>query len=141
MREPGAASRPPRLRLVLRADLSLDARMSIVYSTGVGRMCPGCRRPVTQCVCKDARGRPVPAKNSPVRVARQTQGRSGKGVTVITGLPLGEAELAALATELKRRCGSGGTVKDGIIEIQGEHRDVLVAELVKRGFDAKRSGG
>jgi len=62
-------------------------------------------------------------------------------VTLITGLPLAEAELAALATELKRRCGSGGTVREGTIEIQGEHRDTLVAELIRRGFAAKRSGG
>jgi translation initiation factor 1 len=76
-----------------------------------------------------------------VRVARQTQGRAGRGVTVITGLPLTATELEQLATELKRRCGSGGTVRDGIIEIQGEHRDTLVAELAQRGITAKRSGG
>jgi len=80
-------------------------------------------------------------KPAAVRVSRQTQGRAGKAVTVITGLPLAAAELAALASELKRRCGSGGTVRDGIIEIQGEHRDALVVELVRRGFAAKRSGG
>jgi translation initiation factor 1 len=76
-----------------------------------------------------------------VRVSRQTQGRAGKGVTVITGLPLTAATLAALASELKRLCGSGGTVKDGSIEIQGEHRDRLVAELSRRGFAARRAGG
>jgi len=76
-----------------------------------------------------------------VRVGRETKGRAGKGVTVITGLPLQAAQLQELAGELKRRCGSGGTVRNGVIEIQGEHRDVLVQELVKRGYDAKRSGG
>jgi len=76
-----------------------------------------------------------------VRVSRQTQGRAGKGVTVITGLPLTAETLAALASELKRLCGSGGTVKDGSIEIQGEHRDRLVAELSRRGFAARRAGG
>ncbi len=76
-----------------------------------------------------------------VRVSRQTQGRAGKGVTVITGLPLKAETLAALASELKRLCGSGGTVKDGSIEIQGEHRDRLVAELSRRGFAARRAGG
>jgi translation initiation factor 1 len=76
-----------------------------------------------------------------VRVSRQTQGRAGKAVSVISGLPLEEPQLAALAAELKRRCGSGGTVRDGTIEIQGEHRDVLVAELVRRGFKAVRAGG
>jgi translation initiation factor 1 len=81
-------------------------------------------------------GRPVP-----VRVGRETQGRAGKGVTVVTGLRLGERELEAIAADLKRRCGSGGTVRDGTIEIQGEHRDTVVALLRARGFDAKRAGG
>jgi len=76
-----------------------------------------------------------------VRVSRQTQGRAGKGVTVITGLPLTPETLAALASELERLCGSGGTVKEGSIEIQGEHRDRLVAELSRRGFAARRAGG
>jgi translation initiation factor 1 len=76
-----------------------------------------------------------------VRVARQVAGRGGKIVSVISGLPLNDAQLAALATELKRRCGSGGGVQAGNIEIQGEHRELLVAELIKRGFGAKRSGG
>lgn len=76
-----------------------------------------------------------------MRVGRETKGRAGKGVTVITGLPLAPRELEQLAGELKRRCGSGGTVRDGVIEIQGEHRDTLVQELARRGFQAKRSGG
>jgi translation initiation factor 1 len=115
--------------------------MSIVYSTGIGAICPGCRRPVAQCVCKSASGKPIrPAEARAVRVSRQTQGRAGKGVTVITGLPLSGTALESLATELKRRCGSGGTVRDGLIEIQGEHRDKLVEELIRRGFPAKRAG-
>ena len=76
-----------------------------------------------------------------VRVGREKQGRGGKIVTVVSGLPLDDAQLAALAGELKRRCGAGGGVAGANIEIQGEHRDVLVAELQKRGFDAKKSGG
>ena len=76
-----------------------------------------------------------------MRVARQTQGRGGKGVTVITGLGLASPAIDTLARELKRRCGSGGRVVAGTIEIQGEHRDVLVAELARRGFAAKRGGG
>jgi translation initiation factor 1 len=115
--------------------------MSIVYRTGVGRICPGCRRPIAECVCKSSSGQSLRPQAGPVRVARQTQGRAGKGVTIVTGLPLDDAALQALATELKRRCGSGGTVKDGVIEIQGEHRDTLVAELIRRGYAAKRSGG
>ncbi len=116
--------------------------MSIVYSTGIGPICPGCRRPVAQCACKDAKGRPLrPAGAGSVRVSRQTQGRAGKAVTVISGLSLAPEALESLAAELKRCCGSGGTVRDGLIEIQGEHRDRLVQELGKRGFPAKRAGG
>jgi len=76
-----------------------------------------------------------------VRVGRETKGRRGKGVSVIRGLPLTGAALEDLATRLKKRCGSGGTVHDGTIEIQGDHRDVLVAELSKLGYAVKRSGG
>jgi translation initiation factor 1 len=76
-----------------------------------------------------------------VRVGRETQGRKGKGVTVVTGLPLRGEALEALASELKRLCGSGGTVREGRIEIQGDHRDRLVAELAGRGWTVKRSGG
>lgn len=74
-------------------------------------------------------------------MGRETAGRKGAGVTVVTGLPLAAPELAALASALKRRCGSGGTVRDGRIEIQGDHRDLVVAELCQRGYAAKRSGG
>jgi translation initiation factor 1 len=76
-----------------------------------------------------------------VRVGRETAGRAGKGVSVITGLVLRADELEALATRLKKLCGAGGAVKDGKIEIQGDHRDRLVAELGKLGYEAKRSGG
>jgi translation initiation factor 1 len=121
---------------------SLAPTQPLVYSTGVGRICPGCRRAAADCVCRTASGQRAGARAAGnVRVSRQTQGRAGKGVTVISGLPLKDAELEQLATELKRRCGSGGTVREGSIEIQGEHRDVLVAELTRRGFAAKRSGG
>ena len=76
-----------------------------------------------------------------IRIGRETQGRSGKGVSVITGLPLTQTALEELAKQLKKRCGSGGTVRNGVIEIQGDHRDLLVAELTRLGFPAKRSGG
>jgi translation initiation factor 1 len=111
----------------------------IVYSTGIGTLCPNCRRAVRDCVCP--KGAPGAARPAAVRVGRQTQGRAGKGVTTITGLPLAAGELEALAGQLKRRCGSGGTVRDGVIEIQGDHRDAIVAALVKLGWPAKKSGG
>lgn len=87
------------------------------------------------------RGAPGAATLKAVRVGREVQGRAGKGVTTVTGLPLPPKDIDALATQLKKRCGSGGTVRDGVIEIQGDHRDTIVAELVKLGWPAKRSGG
>src|SRR3977135_3110256 len=104
----------------------------IVYSTGVGSLCPNCRRPVRECVCP--KGAPGAAKRAAVRVARETQGRAGKGVTTITGLPLPLSEIEALATRLKKRCGSGGTVRAGIIEIQGDHRDTTLAPPIYTGW-------
>jgi translation initiation factor 1 len=111
----------------------------IIYSTGIGSLCPNCRRAVRECVCP--KGAPGAAQVSAVRVGREVKGRAGKGVTTVTGLPLPLAEIERLATQLKKRCGSGGTVRDGVIEIQGDHRDVIVAELVKLGWPAKKSGG
>ncbi len=106
-------------------------------------MCPGCLRPVASCVCKSekAAAARTEARGGSIRVGRETQGRKGKGVTVITGLPLSPDALEQLATQLKKRCGSGGTVRDGIVEIQGDHRDLLVVELTKLGWSPKRSGG
>jgi len=86
--------------------------------------------------------RPPPASGpARVRVGRETSGRAGKGVSVISGLPLSEAELHQLATRLKKLCGAGGAVREGSIEIQGDHRERLVQELIRLGYDAKRSGG
>lgn len=81
------------------------------------------------------------AATARVRVGRETSGRSGKGVSVVTGLPLSEPDLEALAAQLKKLCGAGGAVKAGVIEIQGDHRDRLVTELIKLGYEAKRAGG
>ena len=87
------------------------------------------------------KGAPGAAKPSAVRVGRETKGRAGRGVTTVSGLPLAEADLTELAAKLKKRCGSGGTIRAGVIEIQGEHRDTIVAELLKWGWQAKKSGG
>ena len=102
-------------------------------------MCPDCRRPTSDCVCgKNLNAAPP---DGVVRVSRETKGRKGKGVTLVTGVPLGGIELADLAKQLKSRCGAGGTVKNGIIEIQGDHRDKVVAELQGRGWTVKKAGG
>ncbi len=97
---------------------------------------------MADCRCRRSKAAVVaPRGDGTVRVGRETSGRKGKGVTVITGLPLAGAPLDELATRLKKRCGSGGTVREGVIEIQGDHRDVLVAELSRLGYPVKRSGG
>ncbi len=110
----------------------------LVFSTEQGRMCPGCRQPVDDCAC----GAPAPpAGDGVVRVSRETKGRKGKGVTLITGIPLEEKELKAFAKLLKARCGTGGTVKDGVVEIQGDQRDLLVPLLQEKGWQVKKAGG
>ena len=83
----------------------------------------------------------APQSDGVVRVGRETKGRKGSGVTVITGIPSHPEGLEKLAKQFKQLCGTGGTVKNGVIEIQGDHRDLLVAELQKLGYTAKRSGG
>jgi translation initiation factor 1 len=115
-----------------------------VYSTDDGKMCPACGKPTSQCVCRRKKAAPtseVPKSDGIVRVGRETSGRKGKGVTVVTGVPLEAEALQNLAKQLKQKCGAGGTVKAGTIEIQGDHRDVLVAALQQQGYTVKRSGG
>jgi len=111
----------------------------VVYSTDVGRVCPNCGKPMAACSCKQNKS--VSKTDGVVRIGRETKGRGGKSVNVITGLGLASAELEKLCAQLKKRCGTGGTTKDGTIEIQGEHRDTLVAELTKLGYAVKKAGG
>jgi len=112
----------------------------IVYSSEFGRMCPDCDAPVASCQCKAAKDA-APAGDGIVRLRLETKGRGGKAVTTLTGVPLPAVELAALTKELKRQCGTGGTLKGSVIEIQGDHRDGVEAELLKRQFRVKRVGG
>lgn len=119
-----------------------DNNTGLVYSSELGRMCPACNRPKDKCSCKKASAtKQALPQDGIVRVGRQTKGRKGSGVTLVTGVPLGQDELKELAQRLKKRCGSGGTVKDGVIEIQGDHRDTLVDALTKEGWKVKRTGG
>jgi translation initiation factor 1 len=111
----------------------------LVYSTEHGRMCPGCGKAVAQCICN--RRDSIVEGDGIVRVARQTKGRKGKGVTVITGIPLDRERLSKLAAELKSKCGCGGTVKNHTIEIQGDKRDQVISLLEPMGWKIKRSGG
>ena len=111
----------------------------MVYSTERGLVCPKCRLPMAKCRC--GKEEPAPAGDGVVRVRRETKGRGGKTVTTVWGVPLGGEALRNLASDLKRRCGTGGTAKDGVIEIQGDHRETIVAELSRQGFTAKLAGG
>ncbi|NRR29564.1 translation initiation factor Sui1 [Oxalobacteraceae bacterium] len=112
----------------------------LVYSTETGRMCPGCRQPLAACTCKTA-AKAAPAGDGAVKVSLQTKGRGGKSVTLVKGLALDAMALAVLGKQLRSACGSGGTVKDGVIEVQGDHCELILAALVKQGYKAKRAGG
>ncbi len=101
-------------------------------------MCPACRQPIASCVCGQTA---VPAGDGIVRVSRETKGRAGKGVTLVKGLALDAVALVALGKQLKAACGSGGTVKDGVIEIQGDHVERVTERLTKDGLTVKRAGG
>lgn len=118
---------------------STKATDGLVYSTEHGRMCPGCRKPHAECVCSQDNA--IPASDGTVRVSRETKGRKGKGVTLIKGLALDALALAQLGKQLKTACGSGGTVKDGVIEIQGDHGERVIENLKKLGWVVKRAGG
>jgi translation initiation factor 1 len=113
---------------------------SLVYSTDGGRMCPQCRQPQAACSCKAAAAA-QPQGNGQVRVARDSKGRGGKTVTVVRGLPLGAEALAELGKRLRSACGAGGTAKDGVLEVQGDHVDKVLAWLAEAGYPAKRTGG
>ncbi len=103
--------------------------LDIVYSTDQGRARPEKKNSV------------VPKGDGIVRVGRETKGRKGKGMTIVSGVPLHPEGLRDLAKQLKQKCGTGGTVKGGVIEIQGDHRDLLVVELQAMGHTVKRAGG
>jgi translation initiation factor 1 len=118
--------------------MNTNSNSRLVYSTDSGRMCPECRQPAAACACK---ARPVIKGDGVVRVSRQTKGRGGKSVTVVKGLALDALALAALGKQLRTACGSGGTVKDGVIEVQGDHCNLVLETLKKLGIDAKRAGG
>ena len=121
-----------------------------VYTTASGRICPECGRPLDACICKKKKaasssvGRVAGGNKLPndgvARVQIESKGRGGKTVSLVIGLALNDEALKTLASELKRICGAGGAVKERVIEIQGDHRDALVAELKKMGFKAKRVG-
>ncbi|MDH4062682.1 MAG: translation initiation factor Sui1 [Aquincola sp.] len=112
--------------------------MGLVYSTDGGRTCPRCRKALAHCTC--ARPSAVPAGDGNVRVSRESKGRGGKTVTLVRGLPLDPLALAALGKQLRSACGTGGTVKDGVLELQGDHAERVTEWLRAAGFAVKRAG-
>jgi translation initiation factor 1 len=111
----------------------------LVYSTDSGRMCPACRQPVARCSCVMQKA--AAATDGIVRVSRETKGRGGKAVTLVRGLALDSAALTSLGKQLKTACGSGGTVKDGVIEVQGDHCERVTEALKAQGWTVRRAGG
>ena len=112
----------------------------LVYSTDTGRMCPACRQPLATCICKTL-AKAAPTGDGIARVTREKQGRGGKTVTVVRGLVLEAESLVALGKRLRAACGAGGTAKDGVLEVQGDHADKVLALLLAEGHKAKRAGG
>ena len=126
----------PATLQVMKKSLSATG---LVYSTDAGRMCPDCRQPSSACVCRLAKA--LPRSDGVARVSRSTKGRGGKTVTLVTGLALDEPALVQLGKQLKAACGSGGTIKDGVIEVQGDHCDRVIELLKAQGYVVKRAGG
>jgi translation initiation factor 1 len=112
----------------------------LVYSTELGRTCPECRRALDDCVCT-SNANAAPAGDGVVRVSRQSKGRGGKTVTLVKGVALDALALAVLGKQLRTACGSGGTVKEGVIEVQGDHCDLVMDALKKLGHSPQRVGG
>ena len=112
----------------------------LVYSTDSGRMCPACRKPLAGCMCAAQAAAPPPGDGM-VRVSRESKGRGGKAVTLVRGLALEAEALVALGKRLRTACGAGGTVKEGVLEVQGDHCERVVVLLKAEGFVVKRAGG
>lgn len=123
---------------MVKSAKGMAALGGLVYSTETGRTCPACRQPVSACVCASAS---LPEGDGVARVRRETKGRGGKTVTTVSGVLLPAEELKALVKKLKTRCGCGGAVKDGVIEIQGDHAELICGWLAEQGFRVKRAGG
>jgi translation initiation factor 1 len=115
----------------------------LVYSTETGRICSKCRKPVSSCTCKKIRPDPQPQfkQDGIIRIQRETKGRKGKTMTTVFGFDLDDQDLKSLAKDLKQQCGTGGSVKDGMIVLQGDHRDAVKGFLEESGFGAKIAGG
>ena len=115
----------------------------LVYSTESGKICTSCQKPLPECTCKKKKSRSQTniKIDGIIRIKREVKGRKGKIVTTASGFQINADELKNLAAQLKRQCGTGGSVKDGVLILQGDHRNTLITELKNRGFEAKFAGG
>jgi len=115
----------------------------LVYSTEFGQICPDCNKPTSKCICKKKKSKAQPKikQDGIIRISREVKGHKGKTVTVIFGFQLDESNLIALAGQLKQQCGTGGSVKDDMIIIQGDHREKLMKLLKDQGYKVKLAGG
>ena len=134
-------------RFAINGRIDKMAKSRLVWSSESGRICPECSKSVSSCACKKKKnnGTKKPARNYPddgfIRIMRETKGHKGKTVTVIGNTPFKDSELKEFAKKIKARCGTGGSVKDGEIFIQGDHRQVILDELTRQGLKAKIAGG
>ena len=136
----GLARELLRFGIIALMNLRKTGTGGLVYSTDSGRMCPDCRQPLAACT-RAAQARAATRGDGTVRVSRETKGRGGKAVTLVRGLALDDAALAALGKRLRTACGAGGTLKDGVLEVQGDHIERVLAWLQQEGIGAKRAGG
>ena len=115
----------------------------LVYSSKSGRICPKCGKPAISCTCKGKKGKPQShlKPDGIIRIRREKKGRRGKTVTTISGFQEETDDSKQIAKGLKNKCGTGGSIKDGIIIIQGDHRQTIQTELKKQGFKVKLAGG
>jgi translation initiation factor 1 len=117
----------------------MSSNSRLVYSTSGDNSCKQCGKALAKCRCEKI-SKPSSVPDGIIRLSRETKGRKGKGVTLISGFDLNEQDLKSMAKKLKALCGSGGTVKNGIIEIQGDHRNSL-KEFLSKDHSVKLSGG
>ena len=133
----------------IRAGVSEEKRYSsdtrLVYSTDSGRICPKCRQPSSNCSCSGKGKKPQPQSSLKpdgiIRIRRETKGRKGKTITAVFGFELDNSDLKAFVKQLKQHCGTGGSVKDGVIVVQGDHRQAVKGFLAARGYTVKIAGG
>jgi translation initiation factor 1 len=127
-----------RLLVATRSNSLNESAPRVVFSSESGRLCPDCAKAIGACVCAALKKLTVPQGGTAARVKRENKGRGGKTVTVVTDLPLNAIDLEALGKKLRTRCSAGGTTRDGVIEVQGDHVETVFAFLVAEGFKVKK---